>query len=510
MIKKPVMLIILDGWGLGEDYPGNAVIQAKTPNFDRLMDTNPNSSLDASGLEVGLPVGQMGNSEVGHLNIGAGRVIYQELPRITKAIEDGDFFEKKEFLDAIENAKKNNSKVHLMGLVSDGGVHSHIEHLYGLLELMKRNNQEEVFVHVFLDGRDVPPTIGKEHVSQLVGKMNEIGVGKIATVSGRYYAMDRDQRWDRTKLAYDAITKGIGARNANPLAAIEESYNDGVNDEFIIPTVITEDGNPVSKVEDGDSIIFINFRPDRARQLTRAILDPKFDGFERDKIDELFYVTMTEYDKTIENTHVAYRSQAPENTLSQYVSQKGLNQLKIAETEKYAHVTFFLNGGIEEPYENEDRVLIPSPKVATYDLKPEMSALEVKNEVINRLNMDKYDLIILNFANPDMVGHTGIIPAVKKAVETVDSCLGDIIEVLESKNGNALITADHGNSEKLLDPKGNPVTAHTTNKVPLILVGEENIKLRNGKLADLAPSLLELMGLDKPAEMTGESLIIKN
>ncbi|MDR7870570.1 MAG: 2,3-bisphosphoglycerate-independent phosphoglycerate mutase [Tissierellaceae bacterium] len=509
MTKKPVMLIILDGWGLGKDYPGNAVMQANTPNFDRLMNQNPSTTIDASGLEVGLPVGQMGNSEVGHLNIGAGRVVYQELPRISNAIKDGSFFDKKEFLDAIENAKKNNSKVHLMGLVSDGGVHSHIEHIYGLLELMKRNNQEEVFIHAFLDGRDVPPTIGKEHVSQLVDKMSEIGVGKIATISGRYYAMDRDKRWDRTKLAYDAITKGIGNMSTDPVLSVEDSYKEGVNDEFIIPTVITEDNKPVATVEEGDSIIFFNFRPDRARQLTRAFLDVEFEGFERERIKDLFYVTMTEYDKTIENTHVAYRSEIPENTLSQYISNKGLNQLKIAETEKYAHVTFFLNGGIEEPYENEDRVLIPSPKVATYDLKPEMSAFEVKDEVINRLNMDKYDLIVLNFANPDMVGHTGVISAAKKAVETVDSCLGEIIEVLGSKGGKALITADHGNSEKLLDDNGNPVTAHTTNKVPLILVGEENAKLKEGKLADLAPTLLDLIGLDKPVEMTGESLIIK-
>lgn len=507
MTKKPVMLMILDGWGIGEDYPGNAVKQGNTPNFDRLMKENSNSTLAASGLEVGLPVGQMGNSEVGHLNIGAGRVVYQELPRISKAIEDGDFFEKREFLEAIEHAKKNNSKVHLMGLVSDGGVHSHIEHLYGLLELMKRNNQDDVFVHVFLDGRDVPPTIGKEHVSQLVDKMDEIGVGKIATISGRYYAMDRDNRWERTELAYDAIVKGKGVTSTDPILSVVQSYEADVNDEFILPTVITENGIPVATVEDGDSIIFINFRPDRARQLTRAFLDKDFDGFERKKIEDLFYVTMTEYDKTIENTHVAYRSEAPKNTLSQYVSDKGLNQLKIAETEKYAHVTFFLNGGIEEPYKNEDRALIPSPKVATYDLKPEMSAIEVKDEVINRLNMDKYDLIILNFANPDMVGHTGVIPAVKKAVETVDTCLGEIIEVLESKNGMALITSDHGNSEKLLDDKNNPVTAHTTNKVPLILVGKEDAKLKDGKLADLAPTLLELLGLEKPAEMTGESLI---
>ena len=506
MTKRPVMLIILDGWGIGEDYPGNAIKIANTPTFDSLMKNNPNSTLDASGLEVGLPLGQMGNSEVGHLNIGAGRVVYQELPRISKEIEEGNFFNKRKFIEAINHAKKNRSKVHLMGLVSDGGVHSHIEHLYGLLELMKKNNQEEVYVHAFLDGRDVAPTIGRDHISQLMDKMRELGVGKIATVSGRYYAMDRDRRWDRTKLAYDAITEGVGIINSDPVLAIEDSYKKGINDEFIIPTVISEDGHPVARVEEGDSIIFFNFRPDRARQLTRAFIDEKFVGFERENIKDLFYVTMTEYDKTIENTHVVYRSEIPENTLSQYISSKGLKQLKIAETEKYAHVTFFFNGGIEEPYENEDRVLIPSPKVPTYDLKPEMSAIDVKDEVINRLEMDRYDFIALNFANPDMVGHTGIIPAAKKAVETVDMCLGEILEVLKVKNGIALITADHGNSEKLLDENGNPFTAHTSNKVPLILFGEK-AELRHGKLADLAPSLLELMGLDKPKEMTGESLI---
>ena len=508
MTKKPVMLIILDGWGIGEDYPGNAIKLANTPNFDNLMREYPNSLLDASGLAVGLPEGQMGNSEVGHLNIGAGRVVYQDLPKISKSIEEGDFFHKEEFLQAIDHAKKNKSKVHLLGLVSDGGVHSHLEHLYGLLELMKRNGQEDVFIHAFLDGRDVPPTIGKEHTSQVLDKIGEIGVGKIATVSGRYYAMDRDKRWERTKLAYDAITEGRGVLATSPTLAIEESYNEGVNDEFIKPIVVTEDGKPVAKVEEGDSIIFFNFRPDRARQLTRALLDVDFEGFERKRIENLFYVTMTEYDRTIEGTHVVYRSETPQNTLSQYISEKGLKQLKIAETEKYAHVTFFLNGGVEEPYENEDRVLIPSPKVATYDLKPEMSAIEVKDEVINRLKMDKYDLIVLNFANPDMVGHTGFIPAAKKAVETVDTCLGEIIEVLKEKNGKALITADHGNSEKLLDENGKPFTAHTTNQVPLILVGHGDVKLENGKLADLAPTLLELLGLEKPAEMTGESLIV--
>src|SRR5690625_2667150 len=509
MIKKPVMLIILDGWGIGDNYPGNAIEIGNTPNFDRLMKAYPNTSLEASGLAVGLPEGQMGNSEVGHLNIGAGRVVFQELPRITKAIEEGEFFKKKEFLAAVENAKKNNSKLHLIGLVSDGGVHSHMKHLYGLLELMKKEELDQVYIHAILDGRDVPPTVGASHIEELNNKTKQLGVGKIATVSGRYYTMDRDRRWERTQLAYDAMTQAKGQTAQDPVAAVKSSYEEGVTDEFMLPTIIMEKDKPVATVEDGDSIIFFNFRPDRARQITRAFVDENFQGFEREKKVNTFYVTMTEYDKTIENVHVAYRSEAPENTLSQYISSKGLNQLKIAETEKYAHVTFFLNGGIEEPYENEDRVLIPSPKVATYDLQPEMSAIKVKDEVSDRLNMDKYDLIVVNFANPDMVGHTGVIPAVKKAVETVDSCLGEIIKLLEEKGGKALVTADHGNAEKLLDKEGNPVTAHTTNRVPLILVGEEKAGLQEGKLADLAPTLLDLMRLDKPEEMTGKSLLVK-
>lgn len=509
MSKQPVMLMILDGWGKGENYPGNAIEIAQTPNFDKLIAKYPNSSLDASGIAVGLPAGQMGNSEVGHLNIGAGRVIYQELPRISNAIETGEFFKKEEFLAGIKNAKENNSKVHLIGLVSDGGVHSHIEHLYGLLELMKRNDQNQVYVHAILDGRDVPPTVGKEHIGQLMEKMDEIGVGKIASVSGRYYSMDRDKRWERTQLGYDAMVLGQGEMSIDPLLAIEKSYENGVTDEFMIPTVIMEDQHPVATVEDGDTIIFFNFRPDRARQITRAFVDYDFEGFQREKTVSTFYVTMTEYDKTISNVNVAYRSEPPLNTLSQYISTKGLYQLKIAETEKYAHVTFFFNGGIEDPYMNEDRLLIPSPKVATYDLQPEMSAYQVKDELIERINMDKYDLIIVNFANPDMVGHTGIIPAVTKAIETVDTCLGQVIEALEAKGGVALITADHGNAEKLLDSEGNPVTAHTINKVPLILFGKEDVKLKEGKLADLAPTLLDLMGLERPEEMTGESLIYK-
>lgn len=509
MSKRPVSLIILDGWGIGKDYPGNAVTRGNTPVFDKLMQENPNTTLDASGEEVGLPAGQMGNSEVGHINIGAGRVIYQELPRISKAIEDESFFEKEEFLSAVENAKKNNGKVHLVGLVSNGGVHSHVEHLYGLLELMKRQSLEEVYVHAILDGRDVPPSVGKEDIEKLEVKLKEIGVGKIATVTGRYYTMDRDTRWERTKLGYDALVHGVGVEASSAIEAVENSYKEGIEDEFLIPAVIKQNGKPVAKIEDGDSVIFFNYRPDRARQLTRAIVDDKFDGFDRGKKIDTLFVTMTEYDKSINNVLVAYTKDAPVNTLSQHVSSKKLNQLKIAETEKYPHVTFFFNGGVEEPYMNEDRVLIPSPKVATYDLQPEMSAEGIKEALIERIKMDKYDLIVANFANPDMVGHTGVIPAVIKGVETVDTYLGEILEVLKTKGGHTLITADHGNAEKLLDDEGNPFTAHTTNKVPLIYVGENKIELQEGKLADLAPTLLELMKVEQPKEMTGKSLLVK-
>jgi len=508
-MTKPVMLIILDGWGIGKEYEGNAIYLANTPNYDRLIMDYPNTKLEASGLAVGLPEGQMGNSEVGHLNIGSGRIVYQELTNISKSIEGGNFFNKEEFLQAIENAKKNDSKLHIMGLVSDGGVHSHNTHLYGLLELCKRHGLEEVYIHAFLDGRDVPPTIGKQHLQELEDKIDEIGVGHIATVSGRYYAMDRDNRWERTKLAYDAMVLGRGKMDSSPVEAVQKSYDEGINDEFVVPIVITKNNKPIATIDSGDSIIFFNFRPDRARQITRAIVDEEFNGFEREKKVDTFFVTMTEYDKTIENVHVAFKPEKPKNTLGEYISSLGLNQLRIAETEKYAHVTFFFNGGREEPYENEDRVLIPSPKVATYDLKPEMSAIEVKDEVLNRLNMDKYHLIVLNFANPDMVGHTGVVEAAIKAVETVDACLGEIIDLLIKKEGKALITADHGNAEMLIDERdGSTITSHTTNKVPLIMVGEDG-KLKEGILADLAPTLLDMMGLEKPKEMTGESLIIR-
>ncbi len=508
MAKKPVMLIILDGFGLGKEYSGNAIKLAKTPNIDRFLKEYESTTLEASGLAVGLPEGQMGNSEVGHLNIGSGRIIYQDLTKISKSIEDGDFFEKEEFLKAIINAKKNNKKIHLIGLVSSGGVHSHNTHLYALLKLMKNQDFHQVYIHAILDGRDVPPTAGKADIKELIDKIKEIGVGEVATISGRYYAMDRDKRWERTELAYDAFVLGLGKEAMDPVMAIEKSYKENITDEFIIPTVIKKDRDPVATVDNGDSIIFFNFRPDRARQITRAFVDEVFQGFERKKKVNTFYVTMTEYDKTIENTYVAYREKAPNNTLGQYISKKGLSQLRIAETEKYAHVTFFFNGGIEEPFENEDRALISSPKVATYDLQPEMSALEVKNEVLDRLKTDKYDLIILNFANPDMVGHTGVVSATIKAIETVDSCLGEIVELLLEKGGKALITSDHGNAEMLIDEQdGSPITAHTSNKVPLILVGDKDVELQEGILADLAPTILELLGLEKPEEMTGNSLI---
>lgn len=506
MAKKPVMLMILDGFGIAPKSDGNAVEAAKKPNFDRLIGKYPHTQLQASGLYVGLPDGQMGNSEVGHLNIGAGRIIYQELTRITKEIKEGGFFKNDALTLAVNNAKEKNSALHLMGLLSDGGVHSHIEHLKGLLRLAKDAGLEKVYVHCFMDGRDVPPSSGKDFVVELENYMNEIGVGKIATVSGRYYAMDRDNRWERVELAYNAMVLGRGEIATSAVEAMEKSYHDNKTDEFVLPAVVDSNG----MIKNGDSVIFFNFRPDRAREITRAINDKEFAGFKRETLN-LTFVTMTQYDKTLEGVNVAYRPESINNTLGEYVSSKGLNQLRIAETEKYAHVTFFFNGGVEKENPGEDRALIASPKVATYDLKPEMSAYEVTEELINRINEDKYDMIILNFANPDMVGHTGVMEAAVKAIEVVDECLGKISDKILEKEGTLFITADHGNAETMIDfSTGNPFTAHTTDPVPFIWVANdtEGRTLQEGKLADIAPTMLTVMGLDVPEEMSGKTLII--
>ncbi len=508
MKNKLTMLMILDGFGINAEEKGNSIKLANTPNIDKLMATCPRTEIYTSGLHVGLPEGQMGNSEVGHTNIGAGRIVYQELTRITKSIEDGDFFSIKEFNDAIENCKKYNSKLHIMGLVSDGGVHSHIRHLYGLLELAKRKGFEDVFVHCFMDGRDTPPASGEMYITKLKEKMQEKGIGKIATISGRYYAMDRDKRWERIKLAYDAMVNGEGQKYTDSIMAVEKSYEQEVFDEFIEPIVICSANNePVAKIEEHDSVIFFNFRPDRARQITRTLVDESFNEFETKKLN-LYFVCFTQYDETMPNVHVAFKPTKLSNTFGEYISSKGLKQLRIAETEKYAHVTFFFNGGEEKVFEGEDRILVPSPKVATYDLKPEMSAYEVTEKLIGAINEKKYDSIILNYANPDMVGHTGSLEAAIKAIEVIDECVGKVIEAVKAVGGVVLITADHGNAEQMIDYKtGEPHTAHTTNQVPLILYGMENVKLKSGKLADLAPTMLDIMGLEKPKEMTGESLL---
>lgn len=509
MKNKLVMLMILDGFGINPKAEGNAIAAANKPNLDSYMKKYPNTVIHTSGLDVGLPKGQMGNSEVGHTNIGAGRIVYQELTRITKSIEDGDFFEKKEFLDAIENCKKNNSKLHLFGLLSDGGVHSHNSHLYALVELAKRQGLKDVFIHCFFDGRDVPPDSSKDYVAELEAKLAEIGVGKIATVMGRYYAMDRDNRWERIKLAYDAMVMGEGLKASSAGQAVAESYAREEFDEFVKPTVIEENGKPIATIDKNDSIIFFNFRPDRAREITRSFVDPELTGFVRGKgFFPVHYVCMTQYDKTIPNVDVAFKPESLTNTFGEYISKKGYRQLRIAETEKYAHVTFFFNGGVEAMYEGEDRALIPSPKVATYDLKPEMSAYEVTEEVLKRIESKEYDVIILNFANCDMVGHTGVFEAAKAAVEAIDECVGKIVSAVQKQDGTVLITADHGNAEQMIDyTTGGPFTAHTTNVVPLIGIGIGNRSLSEGRLADLAPTMLDIMGLEKPAEMTGKSLL---
>ena len=506
-MKKPLALIILDGFGNNPSDYGNAIHAAKTPNLDKLFETCPHTLIGASGMDVGLPDGQMGNSEVGHTNIGAGRVVYQELTRITKSISDGDFFQNEALCGAVENCKKNGSALHLMGLLSDGGVHSHNKHLYGLLELAKRAGLEKVYVHCFMDGRDVPPSSGKEYVEELMAKMKEIGVGKIASVMGRYYAMDRDNRWDRVEKAYAAMVYGEGETAECPVCAMEKSYAADVTDEFVVPVVCDKDGC----IRENDSVIFFNFRPDRAREITRTLVDPDFAGFERrNGFFPLYFVCMTQYDAAMPNVHVAFKPQSLANTFGQYISDHGLTQLRIAETEKYAHVTFFFNGGVEAPCKNEDRALIASPKVATYDLKPEMSAYEVTDELLTRLDSGKYDVVILNFANCDMVGHTGVFEAAVSAVEAVDTCLGKVVDKILSMGGRALITADHGNADQMYEPDGSPFTAHTTNPVPLLLVGDGTHTLKEGgRLADLAPTMLEMLGLPQPAEMDGKSLLTK-
>ena len=502
-MKKPIALIIMDGFAFGGDY-GNAIVEAKTPNLDRLFANNPTEKMGASGMAVGLPDGQMGNSEVGHTNIGAGRIVYQELTRISKAIADGDFFQNEALQAAVASALENNKALHLIGLVSDGGVHSHNTHLYGILQLCKKMGLQNVYIHALLDGRDVPPMSGAGFVADLVKKTKEIGVGKVATVIGRYYAMDRDNRWERVARAYNAMTLGDGVQAADPVQAIENSYKNGTTDEFVEPTVCDKNG----RIRPDDSVIFFNFRPDRAREITRTFVDPAFTGFERKNgFFPLHYVCMTQYDATMPGVTVAFIPQTLENTFGEYISGKGLTQLRIAETEKYAHVTFFFNGGVEKVYPGEDRVLIPSPKVATYDLQPEMSAPEVTEAIVERILSGAYDVIILNFANCDMVGHTGIMEAAIQAVETVDGCVGRVTDAVEQMGGVSLITADHGNADQMYEPDGSPFTAHTTNEVPFCVVGYPCTLKAGGKLADITPTMLHIMGLSQPKEMDGVSLV---
>lgn len=513
MSKKPVVLMVLDGYGLNDKTEGNAIAMANTPVMDELMATCPFQKGNASGLHVGLPDGQMGNSEVGHMNIGAGRIIYQDLTRITKSIEDGDFFENKVLLNAIDNVKKNGSKLHLFGLLSDGGVHSHNTHLYALLELAKRNDVKEVYVHCFLDGRDTPPASGKDYVAELQAKIDEIGVGQIASIHGRYYAMDRDNNWDRIEKAYNALVAGEGKKATDAVQAVADSYAEDVTDEFVVPTVVERDGKPVATIGAGDSIIFFNFRPDRARQITRAFCDETFDHFNRvHGFMPVTFVCFKDYDETIGNKQIAFEKENIVNTFGEYLAANGKTQLRLAETEKYAHVTFFFNGGVEEPNKDEERSLVKSPAVATYDLQPEMSAPEVGERLNAAITSGKYDVIVINFANPDMVGHTGVIPAAVKAVERIDQCVGAAVDAVKEVDGALFICADHGNAEKMIDYEtGEPHTAHTTNPVPFILVNyDEAYTLREGGcLADIAPTLLEIMGLEQPAEMTGKSLLIK-
>lgn len=509
-MKKPIVLTIMDGFGFNPEKNGNAIEAAATPHLDKIFKSCPTTQIGASGMDVGLPEGQMGNSEVGHTNIGAGRVVYQELTRITKSIKDGDFFRNTAFLNAVENCKKNDSALHLMGLLSDGGVHSHIEHLYGLLKLAHENGLKRVFVHALLDGRDVPPSSAADFIDSLNAKLDEIGCGKLATVMGRFYGMDRDNRWERVGKAYAALVYGEGIETDDAAAAVRESYKqkdaDGkfITDEFVLPTFVTG----TERIKTGDSVIFFNFRPDRAREITRTFVDDAFDGFERKGgRQQVYYVCMTQYDASMPNVEVAFKPESLENTLGEFLAKNNMTQLRIAETEKYAHVTFFFNGGREVMFQGEDRILVNSPKVATYDLQPEMSAIEVCDKVCEAIESGKYDVIILNFANCDMVGHTGFFDAAVKAVETVDTCVGRVEESTLKMGGVMLLTADHGNADRMLDIDGSPFTAHTTNPVPFAVIGKECELREGGKLCDISPTIIKLLGLTQPTEMSGESII---
>ncbi|MCD8025894.1 MAG: 2,3-bisphosphoglycerate-independent phosphoglycerate mutase [Clostridiales bacterium] len=502
-MKKPLILMILDGFGVAPER-GNAIKAANKPNIDKIFSFNPITQIGASGLDVGLPDGQMGNSEVGHTNIGAGRIVYQELTRITKTIEEDKLKYNEAIVSAMDKALENKTALHLMGLLSDGGVHSHNTHLYGILELAKKKGLKDVYIHAFLDGRDVPPSSAADFVKECADKCEEIGVGKIATVMGRYYAMDRDNRWDRVEKAYAAMVYGEGVEAECPVCAVKNSYKDEVTDEFVVPSVIKGGAS----IKPNDSVIFFNFRPDRAREITRTLVDPDFTGFERKNgFFPVNFVCMTQYDATMPNVDVAFKPQVLTNTLGEYVSDKGMAQLRIAETEKYAHVTFFFNGGVEKQYPGEDRILVKSPAVATYDLQPEMSAYEVTDKLVPAIKSGKYDMIILNFANCDMVGHTGVFEAAVKAVEAVDACVGRVVDAITQMGGVALITADHGNADKMVDDDGEPFTAHTTNPVPFCVVGYDCELREGGRLADIAPTMLQIMGLPQPEEMDGKSLI---
>ena len=505
MNKTPTTLIIMDGFGLREETMGNAIANARKPHLDRIFAENPGCKLSASGLDVGLPEGQMGNSEVGHTNIGAGRVVFQDLPRITKAIADGDFFTNEAYVSAMDDCKSKGTALHIMGLMSDGGVHSHIDHIFAALDMAKQRGLTKVYVHAFLDGRDVPPSSGKDFVARLQEKCQALGNAHIGVISGRYYAMDRDKRWERLQKAYDALVMGEAPFETDPVAAVQKSYDAEVTDEFVVPVLCCKE----AVISENDSVIFMNFRPDRAREITRALVDPDFTDLERKKgYFPLHYVCTTEYDATMPNVTVAFPKQKLSNIFGEYISNLGLTQLRIAETEKYAHVTFFFNGGVEQTFPGEDRVLIPSPSVPTYDLKPDMSAHEVTDACVERIESGNYDVIILNFANCDMVGHTGVYEAARLAVETVDECVNRVVEATSKMGGISLITADHGNADRMLEDDGvTPYTAHTTNPVPFYIVGAD-VKLRDGKLADIAPTMLDLMGLEKPAEMDGETLIL--